>query len=253
MEGKPRGATEYNSSQKENRTDRSFSIVLAKEESDLSEQPQVTTPHTSDENVVAGRNTAEASSVPSSDLPLTCPQIEPVPIISGRETIPSDQSSTSRKKLLSSPKRCIDETLSPPIVSEKEDGSEIFMQPKTLIQIAKKKKNQTDNPSKNKLKDFITTHEPSFILDYNQISDLLQNIKGSSDPISITQNYTENYAALIDMLTKIYSLDKERYTKTKITKLRKTLMEHLDIQMHQDLSFHNNLAMLLIILSEQKP
>ncbi|KAL3273252.1 hypothetical protein HHI36_014706, partial [Cryptolaemus montrouzieri] len=135
---------------------------------------QVTTPHTSDENLVAGPNTAEASSLPSSDLPLTYPQIEPVSIISGKETIPSDQNSTSRNKLLSSTKRGIDETLSPPIVSEKEDGSEIFMQPKTLIQIAKKMKNETDNPSKNKLKDFITTHEPSSILDYDEISDLLQ-------------------------------------------------------------------------------
>ncbi|KAL3269253.1 hypothetical protein HHI36_008333, partial [Cryptolaemus montrouzieri] len=101
----------------------------------------------------------------------------------------------------------------------------IDFHPKISAQKADKKKEYT-NKTQNDLKDVTSNYSPSFVLDYDQITDLLQNIEGS---ISIIQNYTQNYAALLDMLTKIYPFAKERYGKTRITKLREILLKLLDV------------------------
>lgn len=128
---------------------------------------------------------------------------------------------------LSSIKRNIDEIITPP--DPDEDNTPQFKKPSNNSPNPKKK-NTTYNHPLNPLENFINQQNPPMILDFNQITDLLENIKGTPDPINIVKNYTGNYILLIDMLTKIYPHIQERAIKTRSTKLRKNLMKYLQIQ-----------------------
>lgn len=126
------------------------------------------------------------------------------------------------------PKRIFEETITPP--NPEEQKTIEFKKPKESAANPKKKINLENNPQIS-LKEFINNQNPPMILDFNQITDLLENVKGSPDSINIVKNYTENMTDLIDMLTKIYPYLQERSLKTRSTKLRKTLLKHLEIQL----------------------
>lgn len=126
------------------------------------------------------------------------------------------------------PKRIFEETITPP--NPEEQKTIEFKKPKESAANPKKKINLENNPQIS-LKEFINNQNPPMILDFNQITDLLENVKGSPDSINIVKNYTENMTDLMDMLTKIYPYLQERSLKTRSTKLRKTLLKHLEIQL----------------------
>lgn len=163
--------------------------------------------------------TSVSSSHSTSTSPIIAKDLTPVPT----ESDPSQNNS----------KRTIDDTLTPPTPTGEKKTLQFA---KPIIPNPKKKKSELTTPSETTLEDFIQQHNPPFILDFTQLTDLLHNVKGSPDPISIVKDYTENFTALIDMLTQIYPYMSERALKTRSTKLRKSILKHLRIQTPHDLT-----------------
>ncbi|KAG5865617.1 hypothetical protein JTB14_024963 [Gonioctena quinquepunctata] len=73
-------------------------------------------------------------------------------------------------------------------------------------------------------KEFIDKNRESMVLTYQELSDFLENVQGSSDPLSVSKQYTIDTQALIRMMTEVYPYFTERRIKARCTKL-KTLDE----------------------------
>ncbi|KAK9892920.1 hypothetical protein WA026_022786 [Henosepilachna vigintioctopunctata] len=84
-------------------------------------------------------------------------------------------------------------------------------------------------------KNFIKIHSPPLVLNYNQIKDLFDNVWGSTDPVSVVKNYTNDLLAVVNMLTEIYPHFTERNIKSRSTKLKKKLLKHIEGETTDDL------------------
>ncbi|KAG5872739.1 hypothetical protein JTB14_002202 [Gonioctena quinquepunctata] len=76
-------------------------------------------------------------------------------------------------------------------------------------------------------KEFIEKNRESMVLTYQELSDFLENVQGSSDPLSVSKQYTIDTQALINMMTEVYQYFMERRMKGICTKLKKRLMKQL--------------------------
>lgn len=128
-------------------------------------------------------------------------------------------------------KRSIEEILTPPIDPNATPQNNMAVFAKPELRHIKKSKQNIAKPKTGALepaKRFIETHEPSFILNFEQITDLMENIHGSPNAVDIAQNYTTNLPALNRMLQEVYPHLTERNMKTRITKFRKKIRSFLD-------------------------
>lgn len=136
----------------------------------------------------------------------------------------------------SSSKRTITEILTPPIEQNPANKSDdIFVKP----EMRQSKKSKQLTPTKDDThtteellrptKNFIISHNPPFILNYEQLVDLFENTYGSAQPANIALNYTTDLDSLCKMLQEIYPHFTERNIKVRCTKLKKKLQKYLDI------------------------
>ncbi|KAG5890583.1 hypothetical protein JTB14_012667 [Gonioctena quinquepunctata] len=76
-------------------------------------------------------------------------------------------------------------------------------------------------------KEFIDQNRESMVLTYQELSDFLESVQGSSDPLSVSKQYTIDTQALIRMMTEVYPYFTERRIKARCTKLKKRLTKQL--------------------------
>lgn len=125
-------------------------------------------------------------------------------------------------------KRTIDHILSPPITTTGESSTNppnFFIKPKEAYQKKQKRTAQNIEKLMHPAKDFID--KGSFVLSYEEITDFLDNVYGSPDPLSCARQYTDDIPAVADMLTKIHPYLTERKIKTRATKIRNKLINQL--------------------------
>lgn len=126
-----------------------------------------------------------------------------------------------------SSKRTIDKVITPPANSQPK---ETFARPSALP-TAKKSKNSTTETESSYLlepaKRFIETQSPPLVLNFTQLSSLLDNVQNSPDPISVVKDYTTDFTALVNMLTLIYSHLRNKNIKSRCTKLKNKLRKSI--------------------------
>lgn len=133
-----------------------------------------------------------------------------------------------------SSKRSLDDIVTPPLAQDansENQSLEPFVKP-NVAPAKKPKKSKGKTPTHvlmEPTKAFISEQNPSFVLDFDQISDLFENVYGAQDPVSIIKNYTSEFEALVKMLTAIYPYFKQRSIKARCTKIRKKLLKHLQM------------------------
>lgn len=76
-------------------------------------------------------------------------------------------------------------------------------------------------------KKFIEEELPSPVLSYEELKDFLENVHGSSDPLSVAKQYTADIYGLINMMTLVYPHFTERSIKTRCTRIKKKLMRQI--------------------------
>ncbi|CAG9828510.1 unnamed protein product [Diabrotica balteata] len=74
---------------------------------------------------------------------------------------------------------------------------------------------------------FIDNHNPKFLLDSQQFTDLVENTHGSSDVLSIAKDYALHIPSLIEMINEIHSQAEDQNMKIKCTRLSKKLTTQL--------------------------
>ncbi|CAH1110460.1 unnamed protein product [Psylliodes chrysocephalus] len=98
----------------------------------------------------------------------------------------------------------------------------LFVTPQNIT-VPKKLKAMTPNSQMlQPVKQYIDDHK-EFILNFNQLANLLDNVHGSPDAIIVVNEYTTDYPSLITMLESIHPLLQDRTIKTRCTKLKKKL------------------------------
>lgn len=147
-----------------------------------------------------------------------------------------------------SSKRLIDETLTPPAIDQPTEDSHIFEKPS--VKPKKFKTNQSDKESPTNTttqlqyaKHYIETNKSSLPLNFDQLTDLIDNACGVPEPVNIVLDYCADLNAVCDLLHKVYPFLRDRSIKTRITKLRKKILSHLDRQYtdsESDLSQHSS-------------
>lgn len=128
-------------------------------------------------------------------------------------------------------KRSIHEVVTPETDPSTKDYNN-FPLPKSKRK-PKKVKTSGDNDKSNQrvsAKEFIDKKTPPFVLSYEQLTLLLSNITGATDPISIVEEFTTDLIGLTYMLTQVYPLLNDRTMKSKITTLKKKIFHHLGKQ-----------------------
>ncbi|CAH2020498.1 unnamed protein product, partial [Acanthoscelides obtectus] len=76
------------------------------------------------------------------------------------------------------------------------------------------------------IKNLIETQQT--VLNIDQLTSLLENVHGAKDAITVVNNYTSDFRALIEMLLLIYPHLTNRTIKNRCTRLRKKLEHHID-------------------------
>ncbi|CAH1099727.1 unnamed protein product [Psylliodes chrysocephalus] len=180
-------------------------------------------------------NNQTISSPPSQNV-LTAPNSDQATLILQQQAIMETANIQQKQKQDNSGKRTFEEIATPPPdISDNTAGTLVdpFIKPLQTVP-SKKPKNKQDTPTvvlMEPLRTVISEQSPPFVLDFEQISDLFENTYGSTEPVSITLNYTKDLVALVDMLTKIHPYFKHRSIKTRCTNLRKKILKHLQTTM----------------------
>lgn len=73
------------------------------------------------------------------------------------------------------------------------------------------------------VKDEINKNPEKYVLDYETFKELLENVQGSNEHLSIVQEYTGNVTDLMTMLKEIYPFLKHRQIKNRFTRLQTKL------------------------------
>ena len=151
-----------------------------------------------------------------------------LPSLSLTQNVPKNIAETNP-----TPKRNFKEIVTPPAEQNRTENLITFAKPNPTIKKAK----HTSDTGKNVLnleksfepaKPTIESHSPPFILTYDQLTDLFSNICGSANPINVALEYTTDLPALNYMIEKIYPLLTDRSIKTRCTKFRKKIRNHID-------------------------
>ncbi|CAG9832018.1 unnamed protein product [Diabrotica balteata] len=104
-----------------------------------------------------------------------------------------------------------------PDITNSSESKSYF--PTPFPKVPKKKLKSKDKPSLEfqellqKITNFTNNYNPKFPLDSQQFTDLLENIHGSSDTLSIAKHYTLHIPSLIEMINEIHSQTKDRNIK----------------------------------------
>lgn len=77
-------------------------------------------------------------------------------------------------------------------------------------------------------KKIIEEASPPTILDFNQLTSFLDNAYGSPEPLSIAREYTKDIQGLLELLTLIHPLATERSIKSRITRIKKKILNQLN-------------------------
>ncbi|KAG5868944.1 hypothetical protein JTB14_005536 [Gonioctena quinquepunctata] len=72
-------------------------------------------------------------------------------------------------------------------------------------------------------KKYFKESKETLILNYQQFTDFMENVHGTSDPLSVAQQYTNDIDALINVITETHPFFTQRSMKSKCTKLKKRL------------------------------
>lgn len=94
------------------------------------------------------------------------------------------------------------------------------------------------------IKPLLDKNPDSYILDYDQLLSFLENVYGSSDPISVAKQYTDDINELLIMLENIYPLLEHRSIKNRITRMQKKIRKQ--IQDTQNVAPHSSLESLAL-------
>uniref|UniRef100_A0A6P7GW85 Uncharacterized protein LOC114347242 n=1 Tax=Diabrotica virgifera virgifera TaxID=50390 RepID=A0A6P7GW85_DIAVI len=130
-------------------------------------------------------------------------------------------------------KRSHSEVSSPTCSTPTETIPTEFTKPKP-VQIKKKKKiikldkstSETTNIESilQPVKQFIQDASPPYVLNYTQLLAFLEDVHGSSTPVELALEYTQDIHGLGHMLTEIYTMLNERAIKSRITRIKKKLL-----------------------------
>ncbi|KAL3267703.1 hypothetical protein HHI36_006835 [Cryptolaemus montrouzieri] len=144
------------------------------------------------------------------------------------------QSTTSSIESPNISKRTLSEISSPSPSSAPENEPQ-FMRP--MINTPKKKKTDSKalappmNTSIPEMlepaKDYISQHSNELPLNFEQLTNLIDNIGGSQFPIEIIRDYTTDFPSLISMLSNIHPLLVTKNIKSKITRLKNKLRKYI--------------------------
>ncbi|XP_074029014.1 uncharacterized protein isoform X1 [Leptinotarsa decemlineata] len=74
----------------------------------------------------------------------------------------------------------------------------------------------------------------NFSLNYQEVSHFLENVYGSSDPLSVAKTYTSNVSELLDILTKIYPFFTDRKIKARCSKIQNRIKKQLLLETLSD-------------------
>lgn len=80
------------------------------------------------------------------------------------------------------------------------------------------------------VKTVIEEASPKFVLNFEQLSAFMENVHGTSDPLSIAHQYTEDIPALIDMLHRLYPYLSQRNIKYRFTKIKTKLQKCMNLE-----------------------
>lgn len=78
------------------------------------------------------------------------------------------------------------------------------------------------------VKNMLEKNPKHYILNFEQLTDFLENVHGSPDALSISKNYTNDTDELLNMLEGIYPLLNHRSIKNRITRLGKRIKQQLE-------------------------
>lgn len=79
------------------------------------------------------------------------------------------------------------------------------------------------------VKNVILEASPPFVLNFNQITDFLENVHGNPDPLSVAKQYTKDVLRLLDMLDKLHPHFTHRRIKARCTRIKKKIIQQLNI------------------------
>lgn len=115
-----------------------------------------------------------------------------------------------------------------------ESSTSVFLKPpKPATKKAKKENSSHSEPLQltdvalAPVQEVIQSEPSSFVLDFKQIIHFLENAQGTSDVLSVAQQYTTDINGLMNMLTRLHPYFPSRNLKTRCTRLRKKLSKQL--------------------------
>lgn len=111
-------------------------------------------------------------------------------------------------------------------------GESAFLEPKRACKKMKKsyseeKLNDIPNLMKSAEK-HINEKFPPYVLNFNQLTHLFENLSGSKDPISLVKTYSEDLQSVLTMLHSVYPFLEHKTLKSRNTRLQKKLRKHIN-------------------------
>lgn len=112
----------------------------------------------------------------------------------------------------------------------------VFLKPKehTDRRTAKKikKSKSSENLSMEDILKLVEKHmketTPPYILNFDQVTHLFENLPGSQDPIELTKTFSDDLPSVLNMLQNIYPHILHKGTKNRCTRLIKKITQHLN-------------------------
>ncbi|CAG9839247.1 unnamed protein product [Diabrotica balteata] len=119
-----------------------------------------------------------------------------------------------------------------PDINNSSEPKSYFLTP--VPKVPKKKLKSKDKPLlefrelPQKITNLIDNHNPKFLFDNQQFTDMLENTHGSNDALSIGKDYTLHIPSLIEMIHEIHTQAEDRNMKIKYRRqLRQDIFEKL--------------------------
>lgn len=84
----------------------------------------------------------------------------------------------------------------------------------------------------------MNTNPNKYVLSYEQMKDLMENIKGSQESLNVAQEYTEDIDGLLTTMRQLYPLLEHKTIKSRFTRVMTKIKAHLK----EELNEHNHLT-----------
>lgn len=176
------------------------------------------------------QNILSSQLIDSHQIEMETPSIEPT--LTKAATVTNDH---QLEPILPTLKRQFTEILTPPEIPQNEKQY-YFAKPADRSLKKSKQQNALDKSALaisttqllSPAKKFIESQK--FVLNFEQLSDFLFNTHGVPEPVDIALSYTPDLLGLCSMLEKVYPHLEARGFKSKFTKVRRKLLNHLQIQ-----------------------